>query len=125
MLPAAGPDDWLGIIKGGKGQNWLETLLLSLFFPGVPSGIGGIFHNSGGHAITGTVSGSAASGVTVNLSGASTASFTTAADGRYYFSGLSNGNYTITPSLAGKTFSPAAYSLTISGNDANARNFTD
>jgi hypothetical protein len=36
-------------------------------------------------------------------------------DGSYFFSGLSGGTYTITPSLAGATFTPANRSITVSG----------
>jgi LmbE family N-acetylglucosaminyl deacetylase len=73
------------------------------------------------YSISGTVSGGA--GTTVALSGA--ASGTTIADssGAYSFTGLSNGGYTLTPSLTGDTFNPASQNVTISNANVTA-NFT-
>ena len=76
------------------------------------------------YSISGTVSGAVASGVTMNLTGASSASATTASDGTYTFSGLVNGSYTVTPSKTGYTFSPASLSVTISGANQTGKNFT-
>ncbi|MCU0256864.1 MAG: carboxypeptidase regulatory-like domain-containing protein, partial [Vicinamibacterales bacterium] len=47
------------------------------------------------------------SGVTVALSGAASATATTDANGAYAFPGLQAGTYTVAPSLAGYTFTPA------------------
>ncbi len=63
-------------------------------------------------------------GVLVTLSGSSTASVTTNANGEYSFTGLvESGNYTVTPSLANFTFSPLNVSFNnLSGNQmANFR----
>ncbi|HQQ47114.1 MAG TPA: hypothetical protein PK747_06865, partial [Acidobacteriota bacterium] len=76
------------------------------------------------YSISGTVSGATASGVTMSLTGASTATTTTATDGTYTFSGLSNGTYTVTPSKSGYTFSPTSTSVTISGANQTGKNFT-
>ncbi len=82
----------------------------------------------GTHAISGTVtnsSGSAGLGdVTMTLSGTSTGTATTGANGAYSFSNLSNGSYVITPALTGYTFSP--HNQTVSINSANQTdiNFT-
>jgi hypothetical protein len=75
------------------------------------------------HAVSGTVSGAATSGVTVALSGTSSASATTGAGGTYSFTGLADGAYTVTPSLAGYTFTPASTSVTLAGADATGKNF--
>ncbi len=86
-----------------------------------------VFTTAGGgatYSISGTVSGATASGVTMNLTGASTATTTTATDGTYTFSGLANGSYTVTPSKSGYTFSPASTSVTISGANQTGKNFT-
>ena len=64
------------------------------------------------------------SGVTVTLSGSSTATVITNANGEYTFTGLiEGGNYTVTPSLAGVTFSPLNASFNnLAGNQtANFR----
>ena len=79
------------------------------------------------YLITGTITEGATtgvSGVTVTLSGASSASTVTDASGNYSFSGLGSGNYTMTPSLTGYTFSPADLAVTVTGADVTGQNFT-
>lgn len=78
----------------------------------------------GAHGIFGTVSGAVADGVSITLSGASSAMVTTAADGTYQFAGLADGAYTITPSFTGYSFSPSDESVAISAADAADVNFT-
>jgi hypothetical protein len=67
-------------------------------------------------SITGQVSlggGGAVAGVTVTLSGSSSGSTATDAQGNYSFASVgATGNYTVTPSFAGYTFSPTTQSLT-------------
>jgi hypothetical protein len=75
-------------------------------------------------AISGTVSGAVSAGVTVSLSGTATASTTTDASGNYAFSGLANGSYTVTPSLAGYSFAPSSLGVTVNGASLTGRNFT-
>lgn len=60
-----------------------------------------------------TLSGAGILGVTVSLTGASTTSATTDANGNYAFAGVVNGSYTITPSKAGYTFTPSTSSITV------------
>jgi len=76
------------------------------------------------YSISGTISGSVQSGVTVNLTGTSSASTTTASDGTYSFPGLSAGSYRVTPGKTGYTFSPAYSTFTVSAN-ISGMNFTD
>ena len=78
------------------------------------------------YAISGTLSGAIAAGVTINLTGVANASITTNAIGNYSFSGLANGNYTVTPSLTGYTFNPAYINITVNNTNANVtgQNFT-
>lgn len=64
------------------------------------------------------------SGVTLTLSGAATMTTTTDANGDYSFTGLSNGNYTITPSRTGYTFTPANRAVSVSGSNITNQNFT-
>jgi hypothetical protein len=64
--------------------------------------------------------------VTVALSGGSTSkpSTTTDSSGNYSFTGLAGGTYTVTPTLAGYTFSPSAPSVTITANNT-PQNFVE
>jgi len=54
--------------------------------------------------ISGAVSGTVERGVTVTLSGSANSSVTTDASGNYAFTGLSDGSYMVTPSLATYTY---------------------
>src|SRR6185436_9980078 len=76
------------------------------------------------YSISGTISPAAtANGATVTLSGASSATATADASGNYAFSGLANGTYTITPSKAGNTLTPASAPATISNGNVTGLNF--
>lgn len=69
-------------------------------------------------AITGAVNGPWVEGVTVTLAGAASRTGTTDASGQYAFRGLAAGTYTVTPSLAGYAYAPAAPQVTLSAADA-------
>jgi sugar lactone lactonase YvrE len=73
--------------------------------------------------VSGTVSGAVSAGVTVALTGAATGGTVTDALGNYSFSGVTDGSFTLTPSLAGYTFTPASLPLTVAGADVPAQNF--
>jgi len=74
--------------------------------------------------ISGTLSPSGGgSGATVTLSGASGATTTANSAGAYSFMGLANGNYSVTPSHAGYTFSPASQATTIASANITGLNF--
>ncbi len=73
-------------------------------------------------SISGVVS--VSSGTTLILSGAASASTAPDASGNYSFNGLPNGAYTVTPSNAGVTFSPANQSINLNGANASGINFT-
>ena len=79
-----------------------------------------------GCSISGQVTsgGSGFPGVTISLSGAASGSTTTDSGGNYSFSGFPNGNYKITPSMAGYKFTPASRSGKVSGANVTGRNFT-
>ena len=98
--------NWLD--TGGTGAQTLD-------------GIGG---STPTFTISGTVTTSAGAGingVTVSSGGSSA---TSNASGAYTLSGAVNGTYTLTPSLSGYTFSPATRSVTVSGANVTAQNFT-
>ena len=76
------------------------------------------------YSISGTVSGSTISGVTINLTGGATATTTTDANGAYSFNGLGNSNYTVTPSKTGYNFSPSSSAVGINGANVTTTNFT-
>lgn len=74
------------------------------------------------YTLSGTVTGPYVEGVTITMSGAGTGTRTTNASGAYSFANLPAGTYTLTPSLAGYTYSPAAPSVPVSAN--TTQNFT-
>jgi len=76
------------------------------------------------YSISGTISGAGGSGATVTLTGTASSSTTADASGNYSFSGLVNGSYTVTPSLASDIFSPASQPVAVSGANVPAVNFT-
>lgn len=96
---------------------------LSLFTCGGGGGGGGGISPET-YSISGTVSGAVTSGVTITLTGASSGTTTTDASGNYTFTGRANGSYTVTPGRSGYAFSPASGSITISGANSAAVNFT-
>ena len=79
---------------------------------------------AGSYSISGTVSGAVVSGVTINLTGTSSASTSTDGSGNYTFTGLANGSYTVTPSKSGYTFAPTSTAAVISSANATGINFT-
>lgn len=90
---------------------------------------GGSSGGSTGYSISGTISGSAQnpteSGVTVTLSGAANQVMTTSTGGAYSFSGLANGNYTVTPSQNLYRFTPASAAVTVYNTNSVNDNFTE
>lgn len=78
------------------------------------------------YTISGTITlnGSGLPGVTVSLQGTSSNSVTTASDGTYSFTGVQNGLYTVTPSLAGYTFTPANLSVSVNNGNVTGQDFT-
>lgn len=70
-----------------------------------------------------SLNGAGISGVTVTHSGGSAAK-STDASGNYSFTGAGNGIYTITPSLAGYTFSPLSRNITVANDNVTVPEFT-
>ncbi len=78
------------------------------------------------YSITGTILFNSAglNGVSVALTGAATQNTTTNASGVYTFTNVSNGSYTITPTLTGYTFDPATLSANVNNADVTGKDFT-
>lgn len=74
------------------------------------------------YTLSGQVTGPYVDGVTITLGGAGSATTTTNASGNYSFANLPAGTYTVTPSLAGYTYSPSAPSVGVNAN--TTQNFT-
>ncbi|HET8933807.1 MAG TPA: SdrD B-like domain-containing protein [Polyangiales bacterium] len=74
------------------------------------------------YSIAGFVIGEMLDGVTVQLTGAANAT-ATLESGRFVFFDLSDGTYTVTPSLPGSTFVPPSTSVTIKGATAEDQGF--
>ena len=79
------------------------------------SGGGGMTTYSLSGFVTSAFDDSAVQGVAISLTGAKTASTTTDISGRYNFTGLANGTYTVTPGLADAIFIPDSIQVTIAG----------
>jgi hypothetical protein len=75
-------------------------------------------------SINGTIGGAGGNGATVTLSGDENLSTTADASGNFSFSGLANGDYTVTPTNAGFDFSPISQDVTITGASVSDINFT-
>ena len=74
---------------------------------------------------THSISGNAGiAGASVAYSGTSSGSTTADGSGNYTIAGLASGSYTITPSLAGYTFSPTSANETITSSNITGVNFT-
>lgn len=63
-------------------------------------------------------------GVTITLSGASTATTVTDENGAYSFADIGSGSYVITPSLAAITFTPSARNVTVTSASRKVRKIT-
>ena len=70
-----------------------------------------------------TLNGAAYEGAAIALSGDASMAATTDASGNYSFTDLPNGNYTVTPTVAGQTLDPATLTPTILDADSTGNNF--
>lgn len=73
--------------------------------------------------ISGEINGHIEDGVTLNLTGDDTDSTVSSGGGLYSFEDLSNGNYTVTPVLAGYKFLPTHRDIVVTGADVPNMNF--
>jgi hypothetical protein len=125
-LPAGKTMDAM-INASSSGMFPLYDRKLNLTNKGVfPGGMLAYLNITSGYLISGHVmaSGSPMAGVAIGLTGDATASAMTDSAGYYEFSGLSNGNYTLSPSKAGYSFAPLSIPVAISGADATGQDFT-
>jgi len=76
------------------------------------------------YSISGTISGAGGSAATVNLTGAATAAVTADASGNYSFPPMPSGSYTVTPSNAGFTFTPASQPAIVNNANVTGVNFS-
>ncbi len=78
------------------------------------------------YSISGTVtsSGTGLQGVTMTLSGASSATVTTDSSGNFSFSGLVNGSYSISAGKSGYIFNPASSAQSVNGSNITSVDFT-
>lgn len=95
-----------------------EVLPLIENFLATPTG----FSISG--KVTSSSDGSPIKGVTVTLSGTASATTTTDNNGEYSFTGLDNGDYTVTPNKTGYTFTTTNLAVTVAGADVPSQDFT-
>jgi hypothetical protein len=81
--------------------------------------------NPSTYAISGTISPTAAAtGSTITLGGASSATTTPNGSGAFSFAGLVDGAYTVTPSNSSYTFAPTSLNVTLNGANMTSENFT-
>jgi uncharacterized protein YjbI with pentapeptide repeats len=76
------------------------------------------------YSISGSISGPGGPGAKVTLSGAANAVVTADSSGNYLFSGLLNGNYTVTPSKIGYVYTPTSQAVTVNGGNVTGVNFS-
>lgn len=113
----------------------IKFLLAILFSLAVAACGGGSYGGSGSmggsyggatYSISGTVthSGNPLQNATITLTGAASTHTMTDVNGKYSFTGLPNGSYTVTPSGFGYTYAPASQLVTINGDNPTGINFT-
>jgi len=107
-LTAAAADTITAVYVGGGGTQ--EIAIFEV--PAFPAVVGSISGNAG------------IAGATVSYTGPSSGSVTADGSGNYTISGLSDGSYTVTPSLSFSTFSPVDRVVAVSGADVTGINFT-
>ncbi|MGA8341262.1 MAG: carboxypeptidase regulatory-like domain-containing protein, partial [Candidatus Sulfotelmatobacter sp.] len=126
---AGGGLTWVLVERANVQSDTAE--IWRAFAPSALSGVTGGVHflrRRGSHwSIQGNISpSSSGTGATVTLTQGSTtvATTTVGAAGSYFFSGVVNGTYTVTPSNAGYVFAPSSQSVTVNGASITGVNFT-
>ena len=114
---------------GVDGQNGVFSYGASSSFPNSSFNadnywVDVIYAATATHTIAGVISGPGAAGATVSLSGPTTATTTSDANGNYSFSGVVDGSYTVAASESGFVYSPSVLTVTISGAHNLGANFS-
>jgi len=94
----------------------------SILMPNEDIEITATFDTPPTYSISGRINGDVQQGVTISVD--ATHSTVTDANGLYTIDNLSDGSYTVTPTLAGYSFTPAQQSVTISGANRSGIEFT-
>jgi uncharacterized protein DUF4082/Big-like domain-containing protein/centrosomal CEP192-like protein/carboxypeptidase family protein/ASPM-SPD-2-Hydin domain-containing protein len=125
MVPTKGPSGTLaGITLAGAPVPYSVQTVKGLPYA--------VFLSTGGayqavyqsYSLSGTISGAGGNGASVTLTGTATATTTADASGNYSFPGLNNGSYTVTPKMAGYTFTPTSRAVTINNASVTGVNLT-
>jgi probable HAF family extracellular repeat protein len=93
-----------------------DTVLQSEPFTTGPSSLAGVV-TSGGIGLQGVT-------MTLSMAGAAAGSTATAPDGSYAFAALPDGTYTITPGMAGATFTPPSMTLQLADSNRTGLDFS-
>lgn len=128
MIPANSTGGSLNSLKlnGSAISYTLQTIkgIQYAFFAATTGTYQATYGAGGAFSIGGTLTGGAAVGTKVTITGPSSTVVTTDGAGQYLVTGLVNGTYTVTPSATGYTFTPASRTITISGASVSGANFT-
>lgn len=116
------------LAAGVDGQNGVYTQSSTSVFPSSSYNatnywVDVIYDSTTTHSIGGVITGAAAAGSTIALSGAKTATTTSDSFGNYSFSGLTDGSYTVTPSRSGFVFNPGSLPVILNGAHNLSINF--
>jgi hypothetical protein len=129
MLCACGDDDTtVGAGSSGQDAGGDGGKTGSVGTGGKPShtGSGGVAAtgmSNGRHSISGSITASIAGGVAVELSGAAQATVVPDMRGIYTFPNLADGDYVVTPSLFGYTFTPPSRAVKLHGANVIGQDF--
>ncbi len=82
-----------------------------------------LFSPAQAYTVSGSITGPGASGATVKLSGAASATTVADASGNYIFNGVYAGAYFVTPSKAGAIFVPGSISISVNTSNVTGVNF--
>ena len=131
MLPISSPAGNLtSITLGGSAVSFttqtIKGVQYAFFTAAAGSYVAQYGTGTSTFTVSGTISGTGGNAATVTLtSGTTTVATTTATTaGAYTFSSVANGSYTVTPTKAGFTFTPANQAVTVNGANVTVGAFS-